>query len=712
MGICKTPLNIQYEVADCGVACLAIILNYHHVYTDYNELKKVCDPGTYGLTYEEIETAAHEYKLSGKKQIYTIDTIRKESTPIIILMDHQHYMVFEGIKGDKVYLNDPIQGRIVYSLDEFKQHFSCIGLKLLPGDGFKTTKKPHPVWDIFKNYSQEHFSCSFYLVALFLMSTIPAIIAANYSHIYIDYYLTQKQYNLLLPLIIFMVVFIAVQLVIEACQHFMLKKLQIVINIDINSRYVKHLFKLPLLFFSRRPIGDLINIIHSNTSLAVQLSGHYFRALLALVQSSVFILVLTGYSFPLTCAVLTAIIISFFVSYLVKDKLLTIHTKLRNYQGYYYAITMYLIQLLTPIKTSGKNNYFFGMWLSAFINVQNVQQRLMFFSAIISQLSLLFVGITGVIITSLGCYLIATGEFTVGQLMAYTILAGLLYQPIQTIASFYSLVMSTYVNIERNQSVMSQDIRQLAENDGTNRDELLVNTLTINNLAFRYNSKSPEILKNIEFKIEKQQKIAIVGNSGCGKSTLLNLICGLLTPSQGQVVVNDTDIHQLTEAERASIIIKVAKRSRFIPGNVRLNLNLGNNFNTSELQSAFNKVGILDECNNDQKDINYYLEQEISTLNMGELKQIDIAIALLHNPQILLLDEPFDVLDDSAEKQLVNSLLKMNRNIIVITHRLSYLDLFDKVMWLQNGKLAAFAPHEQLMKQNKDYANFVGGSAK
>ncbi|WP_119344508.1 peptidase domain-containing ABC transporter [Facilibium subflavum] len=717
-GICKTPINIQYEVADCGVACLAIILEYYHAYPDYNTLKKTCDPGTRGLSYEELIQTASEYGLVGKKQIYTVETIKNTHTPIIILMDNQHYMVYEGIKGKKVYLNDPVQGRIIYHIKDFQQHFSCVGLPLTPGDTFQKTPKPHIVWQAFKSYGESSFSSYFYIGAFFLLSTIPAIISANYSNIFIDYYLLEHQKNIMVPFLCFILVFITLQVTIEACQHFMMKKLQIIINAGVNSRYLIHLFSLPYLFFSKRPTGDLINIIQSNTELAFQLSGRLFLNILAFFQSLIFLLVMFGYSVPLTIVVLVAIILSFLISYFLKDTLLVLHTKLRNQQGIYYAVSMYFIQLLETIKASGKDPFFFMMWLNAFTDVQNTKQRLGLYKTIVSHVSLFFVSITAVVITCLGCYLIIKGQLSVGQLMAFMILAGLLHKPTQAIANYYSLLIATSVNIKRKQAVTSQIMRQdqsktnfLSQKAYETAKENFQGSISIKDLHFRYNQKSNEILTGINLNIASHEKIAIIGNSGCGKSTLLNLISGILPPTQGQIDINEINLMQYAPGQREKLILKVAKQTRLINGSIRENMCFGSYYSNEAIFQALAAVGIADDIKYLKAGINHYLSSSQSTLSLGQIKLIDIATAVMRKPDILLLDEPLDALDSTLEHKLMESLCQLQHTVIIITHRMHYLDLFDKVVWIRSGQISAFAPHQKLMEENTDYRTFIKAGA-
>lgn len=712
--ICKTPINIQSEVADCGVACLSIVLDYYQAYIDYNELKAFCDPGTIGLTFEALISAAEHYNLQAKKKIYTVDTLQGINMPLIIVLDHQHFMVFEGIKGKKVYLNDPMQGRIIYSVDEFTQHFSCVGLELVPKPNFKKNPRPHPVWQAFKALTQNSMASYIYLGILFLFSTVPAIVSANYTNIFIDTYLLEHQKHIMVPFFCLMLLFIVLQITIESCQHFMTKKLQMLINTSVNSDYLSHLFKLPYAFFSRRPTGDLINILHSNTELAFQLSSRVFLSVLSILHILIYLLVMLSYSVVLTLIVLAAITLSFSISYFFKEPLMLLHTKMRSQQGLYYAISMYLIQLLPAIKISGKNNYFLMRWLNAFIDVQNSKQYLSFYHTLIGHCSSFLVAITAALITTIGCIFIIEGKLTVGQLMAFSLLSGLLHQPIKSITNLYSLLISTNVNLKRNEAVTEQSIRPallqtdlIEESSFSDSQQRSQGDLSIEKLRFRYNKHSPDIIKEISFEINGLQKIAIIGQSGCGKSTLLHCLAGIFTSYQGTLLLNQLPLANYSESQLRRLLLLVSKQTRLISGTIYQNICLGDNFSNQEIIEVLNLVGLAEAVNQLPLGIHQPIAAEQSNLSQGQLKQLDLAAAIIRKPNILLLDEPFDTLDNALEDRVVDNLMSLSLTAIVITHRLRHLPLFDKVLWLEAGTIKAFDTHNKLMQQNPDYYNFI-----
>lgn len=696
----KTPVQIQYNAADCGVTCLSILLEFYQAPVNYFDLKQQFHSGIKGASLDKIASVAAQYGLMGQKKIYTLERLQQvpidNKRPVIILMDHQHFMLFEAINGNKIYLNDPMLGRVVYSEAEFLKHFSCVGLLLEPTDQLTISKSKPFIWQVFKQPLLKNKSVYCYISCLFFLSIIPAVVSANYTHIFVDFYLVRHQHDMLIPLLSFICLFLILQISIQACQHFMMKKLQVRLNIDINRHFLRHLFGLPLQFFATKPVGDVVNIINSNTELAFQLSSRLLMSLLAIVQCVIFILVMLGFSPLLTLIVLLTFCLTFLVSYCFRDHLLMLHTVFRGQQATYYAMTMNIIDMLPSIQRSGRGSAFFRFWFQAFTGTQQTQQQLALINRIIQSLTQGFLGINALLLISVGSFQVIDQQLSLGALLGFILLAGLLHGPISALSRLFALLVSIRVNVDRLQSVLAEPRRQqtTVANQPVGWPETTV-ALTFEKLRIGYDSDLAPLITIPQLGILPGEKIAIVGKSGAGKSTLLNAIRGLTPVMDGQISLMGQPIESLSEKEKCQLIAFIPKLHKPVttPSVDRL---LGVAMSDLDL-AAPNVLAVKSLFN--ARDLGAFGSCHIQKL----------ALNLAQSPKLLLLDEPDDQMDTKMALDLIKRLQTLPQTLLMITHNMQHLKHFDRIIWIHNHQITC-APFEESLKDNAFNA-FISGNA-
>ena len=696
----KTPVQIQYNAADCGVTCLSILLEFYQAPVDYFDLKQQFHSGIKGVSLDKIASVAAQYGLIGQKKIYTLERLKQvhidNKRPVIILMDHQHFMLFEAFNGNKIYLNDPMLGRVVYSEEEFLKHFSCVGLLLEATDQLTTSRSKPFIWRVFKQPLLKNKSVYCYISCLFFLSIIPAVVSANYTHVFVDFYLIRHQNDMLIPLLSFIGIFLVLQLSIQACQHFMMKKLQVRLNIDINSHFLRHLFSLPLHFFSTKPAGDLVNIINSNTELAFQLSSRLLMSFLAIIQCVIFILVMLSFSSLLTFIVLLTFCLTFLVSYGFRDHLLMLHTVFRGQQATYYAVTMNIIDMLPSIQRSGRESAFFRFWYQAFTGIQQTQQQLALINQIIQSITQGFLAINALLLISVGSFQVIDQQLSLGALLGFILLAGLLHGPISAVSRLFALLVSIRVNVDRLQSVLAEPDRQHAKavSQSIKSTESAV-SLTIDGLRIGYDSDLASLVDIQELRILPGEKIAIVGKSGAGKSTLLNTIRGLMPALAGKISLMDQPLESLSEKERSQLIAFIPKLHKpIITPSIKRLLQV----DISDLDlKAPNILAVKSLFN--ARDLGVF----------GSDTMQKIAFHLAQRPKLLLLDEPDDQLDTQMALDLIERLQTLPQTLLMITHNMQHLKHFDRILWIHNRQIIC-APFEESLKDNAFNA-FISGNA-
>lgn len=298
-----------------------------------------------------------------------------------------------------------------------------------------------------------------------------------------------------------------------------------------------------------------------------------------------------------------------------------------------------------------------------------------------------------------GVYLIVEGTITQGALIGAVILGGRTLSPLSQLAQTLSRVngalaayrnLSTLVGSHPNSS--HSDLSPISR-------PKLQGEIEFKNVSYKFDGSNEPILKGLSFKIPAGQKVALVGKMGSGKSTLSRLIAGILEPTEGAVLIDGVDVRQLDAADIRKNIGVMLQDSWLFSGTVRENIQMGFNEYDDDYILKICKISCVDDfVGSHPKGYDLEIKERGIGLSGGQRQTINLARSLLHDPQILLLDEPTSSMDQSTEKRVVESLQKASseKTMMIVTHRNPILVMVDRVFVLENGKIVADQSPESL----------------
>ena len=298
-----------------------------------------------------------------------------------------------------------------------------------------------------------------------------------------------------------------------------------------------------------------------------------------------------------------------------------------------------------------------------------------------------------------GVFLISDGLLTMGQLIACVILSGRVMSPLAQITGLLGRMnqaMSAYRGLS--------EILGRVTNDETRIDMVkrpnLEGTVSASNVSFAYPGTATQVLHDISFSPEAGERCAILGRIGCGKTTLFRLLCGLFPPDSGLVLIDNADIRQVRPEDVRKNVGVVLQNPTLFSGSVRDNMLMGKpNASDQELIASIKKVGGEKIISSLPGGFDFVLSEGGRELSSGMRQTLAVARALIGNPSILLMDEPTASLDSQSETALVKHLDVSTRGItsIFITHRGSMLQMADKVMLMNQGRIAMFGPRDEVI---------------
>ena len=324
---------------------------------------------------------------------------------------------------------------------------------------------------------------------------------------------------------------------------------------------------------------------------------------------------------------------------------------------------------------------------------QHLSQTVTYFTAFISQFSNIAIVIVGV-------YLSSQGEMTMGAIIASMMLNGRVIAPVSQIVGMiirYDRTMLSYNNINE---LMEMEVERDNTSTYLSRPNLK-GDIIFKDVTFSYKDQNFEALKNINITIREGEKVAILGKIGSGKSTLSKLLMNLYTPSNGSIMYDNTDVRQIDPVDLRRVVGYVPQEPFLFLGTVKDNITIGENFASDEdLIEAATIAGLNDFLGKHEAGFDLLLGERGDGVSGGERQAITLARALISKPNLLMMDEPTNSMDLQTEKAFINNMKKSikNKTVIIMTHKMSILELVDRVIILHEGKIIADGPKDKIMK--------------
>jgi ATP-binding cassette subfamily B protein len=478
------------------------------------------------------------------------------------------------------------------------------------------------------------------------------------------------------------------------------------IDVSLGSEVIDHLLRLPLNYFDRRRIGELAGRINELETIRQFLTGTALTVVLDAVFSVIYVAVMLFYSWLLTLVALATIplfaLLTLFVSPIVRRQL--------QKKAERYADTQsYLVEVLSGIQTvKAQNIELKSRWkwqerYARYIN-DGFKNVLTFSTA--SSISGFLNKFSGLLLLWVGAHLVLANELTLGQLIAFRIIAGYVTSPLLRLIQLWQNFQETALSIERLGDVL--DAPQ--EVDAANRDNILMpeikGAVKYEEVSFSFNPSGPLQLVNINLDLPAGAFIGIVGQSGSGKSTLAKLLQRLYEPKTGRIQIDEYDISKVELYSLRRQIGMVLQDTLLFNGTVQENIALTNPEASSEQVIEAAKIAVAhDFIMSLPNGYNTVVGERGSSLSGGQRQRIAIARTVLQNPKLLILDEATSALDYNSERQVCNNLNEafQGRTVFFITHRLSTVKNSDLILVMDQGSVVEQGSHTELMKLKGRY---------
>ena len=446
--------------------------------------------------------------------------------------------------------------------------------------------------------------------------------------------------------------------------------------------------------------GSLAGTVRNFDMLKDAIGSASFTVLVDLPFIFLFIYVLYLIGGPLAYVPLV-IVPTVIVFALILQPIIKRMTELSQSQGKSkQAVIVEMIAALETVKTVRGISMLRNRWMNSVLHQAKSSMKTKVTSQLAAQFAQFGQQVSQVVMVVYGVFLIADGSLTVGQLIACVILSGRTMAPLAQLTGLLGRMNSALSAYRALDELLGGTSEEEARADQVERPSI-EGAVEFRNVTFTYEDQPEPVLSDIGFRLEPGERLAIVGRIGSGKTTLLRLLCGLNPPDRGAVLIDTADIRQIRPDDVRRNIGVVMQNPTLFSGSIRDNILMGNpDASDADLLEAAKQSGVDAFASALPGGFDFPLSERGRELSVGMRQSVAIARALIGKPNILLMDEPTAPLDAQAEAAMVASLDAATKGLttIFVTHRGAMLQMADKVLALENGRVAAFGPRDEVMK--------------
>ncbi len=679
---------LQTEAAECGLASLAMVSNFHGHDIDLNGLRQQYSISLKGATLQDIINLADKLQFTTRALRLELEELSQLQTPCILHWDLNHFVVLEKVNNKQITILDPAVGRRTYSFAEVSPHFTGVALELTPTKGFKpfenrTRLKLSDFWTDISGLKRALVQ----LFVLSLMLQLFAIVAPFYTQLVVDDVVISQDMDLLVILAIGFGLLVVIRTITYALRALVLLVMGSQLSIQIGANLFRHLLRLPIEYFQKRHIGDIVSRFGSLEEIKKLLTSGVVEAVVDGIMVIGTIIMMLIYSPKLTLVVVVAVLIYAIIRMtlfpLMKQRTEeTIVTSAKQNSN-----TIESIRAIQSIKLFGAENFRQTLWQNRYADTINSSIKLGKLSIGFDTINNLLFGLENVIVVYFAASIIVDGQFSVGMLFAFMSYK----QQFTTKASSFIEKMIQYrmlsLHLQRLGDIALTEQENFQEENTESRKFSLKGKIELRDVGFRYSENEPFLFRHFNMTVEPGESVALTGPSGVGKSTLMKIILGLIEPVEGEVLIDDRPMSKWDKRYLRSLYGTVMQDDSLLSGSFSDNISFfSENPDEQRISLCAQAAGLYDDIVKMPMGFNTLVGDMGTTMSGGQQQRLLLARAFYRNPKILLLDEATSHLDEKLEKFISANIKSMNITRLFIAHRSETIASADRVVVIDMAK--------------------------
>jgi ATP-binding cassette, subfamily B, bacterial CvaB/MchF/RaxB len=679
----------QTEVAECGLASLVMIANYHGLDVDLATMRRRFAPSLRGAALRSLIVLADKIGLMPRAVKLPLDQLVNLHVPAVLHWDMNHYVVIERVKGDKALIHNP-DGRSAWlPMAEVSNHFTGVALELRPSDSFETGSQ-HERLALRRLWRRMSGMKRALLQTLVLSIVLQAFVLASpyYMQIAVDSALPALDGDLLTVLALGFGLFTLINAAATLLRSFVLLVAGTTLGYGLASNIARRLFRLPIDWFEKRHTGDILSRFQSIGPIQDLLTE---GAVASVVDGAlaIFTLALMFFYSPLLAFVtiiafgLYAIVrlVSFSFQREANEASIIMHGKEQT-------TLIETLRGMTTLRLFGRETLRHALWQGRLTDSVNADVRLARIAIWQSSANTLIFGIENIVTIWLAIGFVINGAgFSVGMVFAYIAYKTQFVEKSASLVDQGIALKMLGLHLERLSDIaLSEEDRSFGASADIETE--LKGRIELRDVYYRYAPSDPLVLEGISLLVEPGEHVAITGPSGGGKSTLVKLLLGLVEPVSGEILVDGLPLDRFGYRSFHGQVAAVLQEDSLFAGSLLDNIALfDDQIDVQFVMAAASAAAIHDDIMHMPMQYETLVGDMGSTLSGGQKQRVLLARALYRRPKILVMDEGTAHLDAAHEQEVNAAIASMGITRIIIAHRKETVEAADRIVFVNAGKI-------------------------
>jgi len=683
----RLPLILQVEAAECGLACLGMVLGYHGYKTDLLTLRQQFNISLKGATLDQIIKMADNLHFSSRPIRLELDELKQLQTPCILHWNLNHFVVLKKVTNRHIYLHDPARGEQKIVLTEVSKSFTGIALELIPSEAFE--KKTDQVTMPLSGFWSKITGLKKILIQIFTLSLLLqlfALVSPFFMQIVMDDIIISQDIDLLFVIASGFLLLAIIGQATSTLRSLVLMHLGNQLSVQMTSSLFRHLLRLPLKFFESRHLGDIVSRFGSLGNIQSLLTTGLIAVVLDGLMAITTLAMMFLYLPKLAWVVVSVVAIYAIIRVIAYTPFRRLNEEQIIANAKEDSNFMESIRAIQGIKIFGKEIQRQTLWHNHYAEAINTGIKTAKLALVFEVANSLLFAIENIIVIYFGAKSVIQGGISIGMLMAFMSYKGQFTGKASALisAAIEYKILSLHLNRVAD-IAMAEEEQGLDDNNST---ASITGELTLKNLSFRYDDSQPLLFENIDFHFKANESVAIVGASGTGKTTLMKVMLGLFKPESGDILSKDISLKSLGLRNYRNQIAAVMQDDQLLSGSLIENISFFDpQVNQQWLEQCAKLAAIHDDIMQMPMAYHSLVGDMGTSLSGGQKQRLLLARALYTKPKILFLDEATSHLDIQLEKEVNRAIKQLDITRIIIAHRPETIRSADRIVQLKNKKL-------------------------
>jgi len=683
----RLPVFLQTEAAECGLAAVGMIACYHGHRVDLAGLRRRFTVSLKGATLAYLMQIAGRLNLAPRALRLELGELAQLRTPCVLHWNLNHFVVLKSVGPRGAVVHDPAFGLRRLALAEVSKHFTGIALELSPTSEFRPADERRRVRldDLTGHVSGLRRS----LIQVFLIAgalQAIAIVSPFYVQWAVDGAVVSADRDLLTVLGLGFLLLAIVNVALSSLRSWVVLYLSTTLNLQWLANVFSHLLRLPVSYFEKRHLGDVVSRFGAVTAIQRTLTSSFVEALIDGVMALATLAMMLVYSPALTAIAIAAVCAYGVLRWTFYEPLKRATEEHIVHSAKQQSHFLETVRGVQSIKLFGRQEERRSRWLNLVVDATNQEVATQKLGLAFRSANGLVFGIERVAIVWLGALAVLDSAFSVGMLFAFVAYKDQFSARVGGLVD--KLIELRMLNLQGER--LADIVLTPPEHEASAMPvDAIDASLEARALSFRYSDTEPFVLLNCSFAVEPGESVAIVGPSGGGKTTLVKLMLGLLAPTDGHVLAGGIDIQKLGIDRYRKLVGTVMQDDQLFAGSIADNVSF---FDPSPDQRAIEHFARLAAVHDDiaamPMGYNTLIGDMGAALSGGQKQRILLARALYKQPRILFLDEATSALDVQKERAVNEAIRSLRLTRIIIAHRPETIASAQRVIVLQSGKVA------------------------